>query len=73
MQHIIRYMIDLSNNYKKNEYRTSQLNKYCNCNSIKYYIEDYDAYGKWIICINCEIWCGWYYNYEYYNREGEKI
>ena len=74
MHNIIRYMINLSTNYtKKNDYRNKELNKYCHCNSEKYFIEDNDAYGKWIICMKCNIWCGWYYNYEYYNREGVKI
>ena len=73
MNHVIRYMINLSNNYKKNEYRNRELNKYCNCKSVKYFIEDYDGYGEWIICIKCKKWCGWYYNCEYYNREGIKI
>ena len=35
------------------------LNKYCNCNANKKYIYDSDAYGYWIICSYCNIWCGW--------------
>lgn len=35
------------------------LNKYCNCNADKIYISDTDAYGYWIVCTSCNIWCGW--------------
>ena len=74
MQIIARYIYNNLNNKNMNEYnRNIQLNKYCNCNSIKKYIPDNDAYGDWIICHKCNTWCGWYYRNEYYNRNGEKI
>lgn len=73
MHNIVRYIYILYN--KKNidngnRNRNNQLNKYCNCKSIKYYKEDMDAYGEWILCTKCDAWCGWYYNQQYYNKEG---
>ena len=74
MQNIVRYIYNSINNKNIIEYnRNIQLNRYCNCNSNKIYIPDTDAYGDWIICDNCKIYCGWCYRNEYYNRDGIKI
>ena len=74
MDVVFRYIYNNMNNIQIsyiNQYK--QLNKYCSCKSIKLYIPDTDAYGYWIMCGTCNCWCGWYYECEYYNREGKRI
>lgn len=49
------------------------LNRYCNCKAEKIFINDLDAYGQWIYCNKCKIWCGWRDEGDYFDINGKNI